>query len=133
VQLRPATANNFENLSQKPLENIMQSTLVQLNPEQPETDAGGSPSAGVDPLFVSAAVASGGGALPMDSQRWQIALSAAAQLEKGGGGIPDTDRSSCIARRAVATYQACGDGWNANLAQFVNATEMGQFGNRLPN
>jgi type II secretory pathway pseudopilin PulG len=96
-------------------------------------DGAGSPSAGVETLFVSAAVASGGGALPLDPQRWQIARSAAAQMDRGGGGIPDTDRSTCIARRAVATYQACGDGWTANLARFVNATELGQFGNRLPN
>lgn len=96
-------------------------------------DASGSPSAGVETLLVSAAVASAGSAVPVDPQRWQIVRHAAAQLERGGGGIPDTDRSTCIARRAVATYQACGDGWKANLAQFVNATELTLFGNRLPN
>jgi type II secretory pathway pseudopilin PulG len=96
-------------------------------------DGAGSPSAGVETLFVSAAVASGGAAVPLDPQRWQIARSAAMQLERGGGGIPDTDRSTCIARRAVTTYQACGDGWKANLSQFVNATELTQFSNRLPN
>jgi type II secretory pathway pseudopilin PulG len=96
-------------------------------------NADGSPSAGVETLFVSAAVASGGGAVPADPQRWQIARSAATQLERGGGAIPDTDRSTCIARRVVATYQACGDGWKADLSQFINATELGQFGNRLPN
>jgi type II secretory pathway pseudopilin PulG len=46
-------------------------------------DGGGSPSAGVETLFVSAAVASGGGALPLDPQRWQIARSAAAQMPRG--------------------------------------------------
>ena len=93
----------------------------------------GSPSAAVETLFVSAAVAGGGGVVPADPQRWQIARSATTQLERGGGAIPDTDRSTCIARRAVATYQACGDGWKADLLQFINATELGKFGNRLPN
>lgn len=96
-------------------------------------DGAGTSSAGVETLFVSAAVSSGGGAVPADPQRWQIARSAAMQLERGGGGIPDTDRSTCVARRATTVYQACGDGWKANLSQFVNATELGQFGNRLPN
>ena len=96
-------------------------------------DAGGTASAGVETLFVSAAVTSGGAAVPADARRWQIARSAATQLERGGGAVPDTDRSTCVARRVMSTYQACGDGWKADLAQFVNAAELGQFSNRLPN
>ena len=96
-------------------------------------DTGGTASAGIETLFVSAAVTSGGGSVATDPQRWQIARSAAAHLERGGGAVPDADRATCVARRSVATYQVCGDGWKADLTMFISTVQLQQFGNRLPN
>ena len=68
-----------------------------------------------------------------NARRYQTARIAAGYLGGNGGTVPDTDREVCVAKRAAATYQACGDGWKANLADFISAAELTLFANRLPN
>jgi hypothetical protein len=94
---------------------------------------GTTPTGGVEAIFASAATDGTATAVPANARRYQTARTAAGYLGGNGGTVPDTDREVCVAKRAAATYQACGDGWKANLADFVSAAELTLFANRLPN
>lgn len=94
---------------------------------------GTSPTGGVEAIFASAATDGSAIAVPANARRYQSARTAAGYLGGNGGVVPDTDREVCVAQRSVTTYQACGDGWKANLADFVNPAELTVFANRLPN
>jgi type II secretory pathway pseudopilin PulG len=92
-----------------------------------------TPTGGVEAIFASASTDGTATAVPANARRYQTARTAAGYLGGNGGIVPDTDREVCIAKRAAATYQACGDGWKANLADFVSPAELTVFSNRLPN
>lgn len=94
---------------------------------------GTTPTGGVEAIFASASTDGSATAVPAHARRYQTARIAAGYLGGNGGVVPDTDREVCVAKRAVATYQACGDGWKANLADFVNPAQLTVFANRLSN
>lgn len=94
---------------------------------------GTSPTGGVEAIFASAATDGSAVAVPANARRYQSARTAAGYLGGNGGVIPDTDREVCVAKRSAVIYQACGDGWKANLADFVNPAELTVFASRLPN
>jgi type II secretory pathway pseudopilin PulG len=91
------------------------------------------PTGGVEALYASAATDGSAVAVPANARRYQTARTAAGYLGGTGGAIPDGDREVCVARRASATYQACGAAWRVNLADFVNPAELARFASRLPN
>ncbi len=93
---------------------------------------GSTPTGAVEAIFASASTDGTGTAVPANARRYQAARTAAGYLGGVGGTVPDTDREVCVAKRATATYQACGDGWKANLADFVSPAELMVFANRLP-
>lgn len=88
------------------------------------------PTGGVESIIVSADVTGVGGAVAADSHRYQVAKSAADYVN-GGGVVPDADRTTCTASKATSTFQACGNGWQVNLADFIDPASMVAFGNRL--
>ena len=94
---------------------------------------GATYTGGIETLVVSAAVTTGGSALPANNRRYQKAQAAAHASGGSAGVVPDTDRETCVAKRASTTYQICGDGWKVNLADYITAAQLTAFGNRLPN
>jgi type II secretory pathway pseudopilin PulG len=93
----------------------------------------GVATGGVEAMYVSAAITTGGGAVLANARRYQNATVAGNSLGGGGGAVPDTDREICVAKKAITTYQVCGDGWKVNLSDFVTAAQLATFANRLPN
>jgi type II secretory pathway pseudopilin PulG len=93
----------------------------------------GVATGGDEAMFVSAAITSGGGAVAANSRRYQNATDAGMSMGGGGGAVPDTDRQVCVAQKSSTTYQACGAGWKVSLSDFISATQLSSFGNRLPN
>lgn len=95
--------------------------------------ASGVPTGSVGTLVVSAAVSTGGAAVPANTRRYQVAKTGSLELGSGGLVVPDTDRETCVAKRATTTYEACGDGFKLNLADYISAASLTTFSNRLPN
>lgn len=93
----------------------------------------GVATGGDEAIYVSATITSGGTAVAANAKRYANATFAGSTMGGGGGAVPDTDRTVCVAKKASATYQACGDGWKVNLADFISATQLASFSNRLPN
>ncbi len=50
-----------------------------------------------------------------------------------GGFVPVGTMGACTTARSTTTYEACGNGWKVNLANFVDASELTAFANALPN
>ena len=118
-------------------------------------DAGAPPvpTGGVELIIVSANTSPGvlaGGAAPAvaaDPRRYEEITSSATYAGGSGGVIPDSNRSTCVASRAASngtradgtygalpnnTFQACGNGWRANLSDFISPAQLATFSNRLP-
>ena len=66
-----------------------------------------------------------------DERRHREITSAAAINGGAGGYVPDADRSTCVASRALATYEICGNGWKLHLGDFVDTAQVEIFAARL--
>ena len=91
------------------------------------------PTGGVEMLVVSAKVTGGAAAVVADGRRHSEAMAASEMVSGLGGVIPDTDRSTCVAKRGSSVFEACGNGWRVRLQDFISPTELSSFANRLPN
>ena len=92
-----------------------------------------APTGAVEMFIVSARVDGVATLVASDPRSYDEAITASGFVSGQGGVIPDADRSTCIARRATGTYQACGPGWKANLADFLEPSEVTKFSTRLSN
>ena len=61
-------------------------------------------------------------------------INAARQMGPTGGFIPVGDLGACRAVNAVGAnnIQACGQGWQVDLADWIDPTQLGQLRSRLP-
>lgn len=90
-----------------------------------------APTGGVEMLVVSANVNGAPTTVAPDARRYSEARTAAEFA--GGGVIPEADRAVCKVSRTSSIYQACGNGWLVNLADFISPAELAQFGSRIQN
>lgn len=90
-----------------------------------------TPTGGVEMLIVSANIDGTAGVVAQDARRYGEAVTASELA--GGGVIPDGDRAICKASKTLGIFEACGNGWHVNLADFLDPTQLQAFGNRLPN
>ena len=92
-----------------------------------------APTGAVELFVVSARVDGVAPLVPSDPRAYDEAMTASGFVSGQGGVIPDADRSTCVASRAAGKYEACGAGWKANLADFLEADEVTAFSSRLSN
>ncbi|WP_186510826.1 type II secretion system protein [Caenimonas sedimenti] len=96
-------------------------------------DATPAATGGHEAFFV---LASPSGALTSASMNRDTSTALAAgkaSLGTVGGYVPVGNMGGCSAVRSTSTYQACGEGWQVNLSNFISPTELTTFGNALPN
>lgn len=91
------------------------------------------PTGGVEMLVVSAQVTGTPSVVAPDPRRFSEAVNAADFTGGNGGFIPDADRSTCVVSKTASIYQACGNGWKVNLADFISPTQLATFSNRVTN
>lgn len=92
-----------------------------------------APTGAVEMFVVSARVDGTAPLVPSDPRAYDEATTAAGFVSGQGGVVPDADRSTCIASRAAGKFEACGPGWKANLADFLEPSEVTSFASRLSN
>lgn len=92
-----------------------------------------APTGGVEMYVVSARVDGTAPAVEPDPRAHDEAITASGFVGGQGGIIPDADRSTCVASRTAAKFEACGSGWKANLADFLEPSEVTAFASRLSN
>lgn len=92
-----------------------------------------APTGAVEMFIVSARVDGTAPAVPSDPRAYDEAMTASGFVSGQGGVVPDADRSTCVASRAAGKYEACGPGWKANLADFLEPSEVTAFSSRLSN
>lgn len=86
---------------------------------------------GVEMWVVSAKVDGTSGSVAANAELYDEAKTAASFTGGQGGVIPDADRSTCVASRAMGKFEACGAGWRSNLSDFLEASEVAAFAARL--
>lgn len=91
------------------------------------------PTGGVEMLVVSAKVTGTPSVVTPDKRRFSQAVNAADFTGGNGGFIPDANRSTCVVSRTASIYEACGNGWKVNLANFISPTQLATFSNRVTN
>jgi hypothetical protein len=89
------------------------------------------PTGGVESFIVSATVDGSAPIVLADPKLYDNALTASGYTQGNGGVVPDADRATCIASRALNRYESCGAGWKINLPDFLTTTEVQAFANRL--
>lgn len=92
-----------------------------------------APTGAVEMFIVSARVDGVAPLMPSDPRAYDEAITASGFVNGQGGVIPDSDRSTCVASKAANKFEACGPGWKANLADFLEPSEVSAFANRLSN
>lgn len=108
-------------------------TWVAIFKQVYDTQAVPAPTGAVEMYIVSARVDGVATLVASDPRAYEEAITASGFVSGQGGVVPDADRSTCVASRAKGTYQACGSGWKANLADFLESGEVTSFASRLSN
>ncbi|CAN7627218.1 type II secretion system GspH family protein [Acidovorax delafieldii] len=89
------------------------------------------PTGGVEMLVLSADLSGTGGVVVKDANRYSEAVTAGEFAGGQGGAIPDGDRATCVVNKSTSTFQACGNGWKVNLADFITPAAMSSFAARV--
>lgn len=88
---------------------------------------------GHEAFFVLASTTGSLSAVTMTRETSTALAAGKASLGTVGGYVPVGNMGGCAAIRTTSTYQACGEGWQVNLANFISSAQLTTFGNALPN
>ena len=95
--------------------------------------SGASPTGADDMLVVLYQPGGSLTAVAADPRRSDELMSGMETMGGTGGLVPVGNMAFCTTKRSSATYQVCGNGWTANLADFVSPAQVTTFGLALPN
>ena len=95
-------------------------------------DAGGAATGGTDMLTVLAALDGTLQAARPDARRLEQLAAAQATLGGMGGVVPAGTLGDCVASRASASFEVCGNGWRVRLSDFVDPPQLSIFTAALP-
>ena len=96
-------------------------------------DSTPSPTGGHEAFFVLASPSGTLTATTMTKETSTALAVGKTTLGSVGGYVPIGAVGACSTSRASTTYQACGDQWQVDMANFINSSELTTFGAALPN
>ena len=94
--------------------------------------SGATPTGASDMLVVLYQPGGALTAVASDPRRSDELISGMETMGGTGGVVPVGNMAFCTTDRTSSTYQVCGNGWTANLADFVSPAQVTTFGLALP-
>lgn len=98
-----------------------------------DTQATPQPTGGVEVLIALAQTSGTLSPVTLNNRLTDEVQAGMTALGGVGGYVPIGTMGACKALRSSAAYEACGNGWKVNLANFVDAAQLTVFANALPN